>query len=433
VNGRDPRPIHIVGGGLAGLGVAALLSRRGRSVTVLERASRVGGRARSDRLGDQVFNLGPRALYRDGEAWRLLTALGLPLSGRVPSSAGLAALLGAGVHPLPSGPWSLLRSALLTPAGKLGLARALSAVPRLSARALAGTSTARWLDALAPTPDARRLLAALVRLTTYVADHEALSAEAAVLQLQRATRRGVVYLDDGWQSLVDGLVERVLAGGGRICTGVRVDGIEHDGAVRAIRVDGERLPSAGVVLAVGPTTASRLVPGLGSLARFAARARPVEAACLDLGLDALPRPARPFALGLDRPSYVSAHSVYAQLGPGATIAALRYLGGPEGDPGDPEALESGLQAEVDVLQPGWRARRVQRRLLPRMTVTHALPTAEDGGLAGRPDPVADGIDGLYLAGDWVGDRGLLADASLASAERVAEAIDSRPDRAREAA
>lgn len=430
---HEANMIHVVGGGLAGLGVAALLARRGHPVTVLERGARVGGRARSDRIGDQVFNLGPHALYRDGEAWRLLTALGLPLSGRVPSSTGLGALLGSGLHPLPSGPWSLLRSPLLTPAGKLGFARALAAVPRLSPSALAGTSTARWLDGLAPAPDARPLLAALVRLTTYVADHAALSAEAAVLQLQRATRRSVVYLDDGWQSLVDGLVERVVAGGGRVRTGVRVEGVEHDAAVRAIRVDGERLPSDGVVLAVGPKAASRLVPGLGPLARFAARARPVEAACLDLGLDALPVPARPFALGIDRPSYVSVHSIYARLGPGATVAALRYLGGPDGDPREAEALESALEAEVDRLQPGWRARLVQRRLLPRMTVAHALPTAEDGGLAGRPDPVVRAIDGLYLAGDWVGDRGLLADASLASAERVAEAIDSRPDRAREAA
>ena len=34
--------------------------------------------------------------------------------------------------------------------------------------------------------------------------------------------------------------------------------------------------------------------------------------------------------------------------------------------------------------------------------------------------VGGGIDGLYLAGDWVGPEGFLVDASVASARRAAE-------------
>ena len=57
-----------------------------------------------------------------------------------------------------------------------------------------------------------------------------------------------------------------------------------------------------------------------------------------------------------------------------------------------------------------------------MTVSHALPLAAQGGLAGRPGPAVPGIRSLYVAGDWVGPEGLLSDASLASAHRAADLI-----------
>ena len=45
-----------------------------------------------------------------------------------------------------------------------------------------------------------------------------------------------------------------------------------------------------------------------------------------------------------------------------------------------------------------------------------------GGLPGRPRPEVPEAPGLYLAGDWVGSEGMLADASLASARSAARAI-----------
>jgi pyruvate/2-oxoglutarate dehydrogenase complex dihydrolipoamide dehydrogenase (E3) component len=36
------------------------------------------------------------------------------------------------------------------------------------------------------------------------------------------------------------------------------------------------------------------------------------------------------------------------------------------------------------------------------------------------------VRGLYLAGDWVGDEGMLADAALASARAAAKAILAAP-------
>jgi phytoene dehydrogenase-like protein len=59
----DKIDIVIIGGGLAGLASAAILSRAGKSVTLIERSSReIGGRARSTEIDGFYFNQGPHAL-----------------------------------------------------------------------------------------------------------------------------------------------------------------------------------------------------------------------------------------------------------------------------------------------------------------------------------------------------------------------------------
>jgi hypothetical protein len=55
-------------------------------------------------------------------------------------------------------------------------------------------------------------------------------------------------------------------------------------------------------------------------------------------------------------------------------------------------------------------------------VMNALPLASLDGTRGRPGPRVVDVPGLLVVGDWVGDEGLLVDASLASARRAAELI-----------
>ena len=60
-----------------------------------------------------------------------------------------------------------------------------------------------------------------------------------------------------------------------------------------------------------------------------------------------------------------------------------------------------------------------------MTVSNAVVTAKQGGLAGRPGPQIPGLANLYVVGDWVGPEGMLVDASLASAKNAAQLILSQ--------
>ena len=415
--------IVVVGGGLAGLAAAALLARDGGQVTLLERAAELGGRAQTTHAGGFHLNLGPHALYRGGAGVRVLTDLGVSHPGGVPKASGGCALDHGRVDVLPGGFVSLLTTGLFGLSGKLETASLLSSVGRIDAAGLDRTTVREWTSARVRHPDVRRLLEALARLATYANAPETMSAGLAVRQLQLAVASNVRYLDGGWQTLVDGLRACAESHGVRLRVSAAVTAVERaaDGRVTGVRLRDERVePARAVVLALDAPAASALLPD-GPARRYAASATTVRAACLDVALARLPRPRVTFALGIDEPTYYSVHSAVARLAPegSAMIHVARYLD--DATP-EPKAIERQLERVLDQLQPGWREVVIERRFLPHMVAASALATAADGGLAGRPGPQVPEAPGLYLAGDWVGPEGWLADASLASARQTAALV-----------
>lgn len=423
----------VVGGGLSGLVAAVILARKGRRVRLFEGAGRLGGRAQTEARAGFSFNLGPHALYAQGEGRRVLRELGVEVAGHAPADQGLFASLAGKLHLLPGGPGSLFRTSLFTWGEKLATARLLARLPRLEPAAWRSRSVQEWIESEARSQRVRLLLHALVRLTTYVNAPRHLDAGAALEQIQLALAGNVLYLDGGWGRLVEALDKTARREGVEIVTGARVAALEAGERVEAVRLEGdERVPASEAVLAVDPATALRLIDGERAprLRRSIEGLRPVRAACLDLALSRLPRPGRSFALGLDRALYLSVHSATADLAPagGALVHVARYLEATE-RPAREEA-SGALEAFADEVQPGWRERVVHQRLLPAMTVSHGLWSKEGP----RPAPRVDELPGAWLTGDWVGQRGMLADAAIASAETAAlgileqAGVDSGPHR-----
>lgn len=423
----------VIGGGLAGMAAAALAAGAGRSVIVLEQAGHWGGRALTSVRNGIHFNLGPHALYRHGHAFRLLTQLNVKFSGRFPSPGRGLLTENDAAYRFPQGFGSLLASRLLSSIEKWRLARFLSRLPKLDTGKFAGMTLARWIGESAGAAGLAKLLGALFRVSTYVSDSNRMSAGAALEQLKLALAGNVWYLDGGWQTLIDGLRQRAVEHGADVRTGAEVSAVMDESQAVAVRLaSGEILRGRVAILAVDPSTACTLLemPEDSQFARWVANAIPVRAACLDVALDRLPRPKQRFALGLDRPLYFSVHSAAANLAPSgiAVLHVMKYLGN-ETTP--IEDVQGELEAYLERLQPGWKDHVAARRFLPHMTVAHAMPLAVEDGLAGRPDVSIPGRPSVFLAGDWVGPRGWLADASAASAEEAAKralAALTTPDR-----
>ncbi|HVE69968.1 MAG TPA: FAD-dependent oxidoreductase [Thermoanaerobaculia bacterium] len=420
------RNVVIVGGGLAGLAASIYLARGGRTVTVFEKRQYLGGRAITQLRQGFRFNLGAHAFYRTGIGARVCRELGVPIPGAVPKPRAVA-LIGGEERMLPTGVLSFLGTSLLSLRGKAQLVRALLRIRRIDRDPPGNVTLREWLDANVADARARQVLEAFIRLATYSDQAETASAGLALAQMKVALR-GALYVHEGWQRIVDSLRNTAVTSGVNFVSSSRIVGVDVDnGAVRAVRlggleidadrmdtfaiaypevapeyVDGAPLPAQDVILAVDPATASELAGQTWT-------AQPVTAACLDVALRTLPHPKRTFALGIDEALYFAVHSTWAQLAPkgGALVHTVKYGGGSEAE----------LEALLDRMQPGWREVVVHKRYMPSMTVSNALVTPGSP----RP-PVTTNVRGLYIAGDWVGDEGLLSDASFASARAAAKAI-----------
>lgn len=403
----------VIGGGLAGFAAASYLARAGKRVTLLEKSRTIGGRARTQTDGGYAFNFGPHALYA-GPGQTVLRELGVQYTGGKPVLRGYA-VRGGTLHQLPADTRSLLTSNLLSPAEKLEMARFLAGIGRLDPVPLQYVTVRNWLDRTLTHERVRELVAAVIRTATYADEPDRQSAGAAIDQLRLALG-GVRYLDGGWRTLVDGLAQSAENAGTTIIAGARVATVERDGARwRVHQEDGGVHTASSVILAVSPPDVQKLLGGDAPIPQTI----PVRAACLDVALESLPQAESPYALGLDTPLFLTPQSVAARLAPagGAVIQIAKYLR--HGVPTDAKADERELEALLDLVQPGWQERVAARRFLASMTVSHALVTATEGGTQGRPGPEMPDLPGIYLAGDWVGPEGMLANASLGSAKQAA--------------
>lgn len=426
---RSPQTdVAVVGGGMAGLTAACYLARAGLGVTVFEKAPYLGGRAATLESDGFLFNRGGHALYTGGAASRILEELGVHYDHGVPKDTFV--LQGGKISPFPADLLGLLRTDFLSPADKLALLRFFVSLGRVNPRTLAETSVQRWLDLKIRRPRLRMLMTALSRTFLYTTALDLVSAELFVEKIQLSLKHPLHYVNGGWQVLVDGLRGVAERTGAHIISDARVESVElDDGCARGVRLrDGSLVQASAVVVATAPRDAVRLVDGgeHPDLRRAVDGLIPVSTACLDVALSRLPVPDRPVVQDLEGPRFTSAQSVYTpRVAPEGAALVITFKQLDPRHSGDPREDERELEDLLDKTQPGWREVLVRRQFLPRIESVGALPTAEDGGFAGRPDVEAPGIANLYLAGDWVGPEGFLVDASMASARRVARLVIPR--------
>ena len=413
-----PYDVLVVGGGVAGLTAAAFASKGGASVLLLEASPEFGGRARTRNVSGYHFNQGAHALYCGGFLDAALHDLDVAVSGGMPQLATGFFVSDNTLHQAPFSAAGLAGTTLLSEAEKGELVLIFRRLRDPSMEAPSGTSLQDALAALSLSPTVRAALAAMTRLTSLVHAPKAADGRALLKQLRGGLTRSVLYLDGGWGAMFGGLRSACVRLGADLRSSGRVELVEPGPPWRAMLADGSAVSAHAVILAVEPAPATAIFPAIGT---DAADATPARAACLDIGLASLPRPDHLFALGVDRPLYLSVHSAAARLAPegAALVHLVRYLEPGEAPKRGPLVAE--LEAFMDLLQPGWRDHERARQFLPAMPAVSAIPLAAKGGVDGRPPTEVPNAEGLFIAGDWVGPAGMLADAAAASGRSAGEA------------
>jgi len=387
----------IIGGGIAGLTAANALATAG-SVTLFEQSCLLGGRAKTFESDGYLFNLGPHALTAKGIAAQTFRKWGIRISGGNPSEQGpgkRAVIICNGVlYPAVGNFGSLITSRMFSLQEKLELAKLLSFTKHSDVGR--SESVNEWLSRRVQSERVRQYVRMGLRTATYTSEFDHLSAKDALRQLALTMKTGVVYLDGGWQVLVDDLARRAESMGVKFRTGVNVERLSEVQADRIIvatdRQNAQRL------------TGLELPPSI-----------PAYAACLDLGLTELPRDAPTVAFAVDRPLYYSVHSAAARLAPRghALVHVMKYL---DGTSDDPQSVREELEKYADIVMPGWRDLLEQDRFLPHIMVSAAIPTIST-------NPVkSSAIGRVAFAGEWLTSQGLLADAAVSSALEAARSV-----------
>lgn len=406
--------VNIVGGGIAGLIAAVELGRAGVAVELFEAAADLGGRARTKEADGFFLNQGPHALYSGGALKRELDRLGIAYAGGRAMARSRKAIWKGKLHLLPVDGKSLMMSSLFGLRDKAAFARVFQ---RLMKGERAKGSFAAWLDAQTFSPAMRAAVEALGRLSAYANGSEHVSADAMLEQI-RIALGGTRYLDHGWATFIAGLTQAARDAGVTLNAGDRVERVETDAhESRVVLADGRVVAGRATILAVGPLDAAALAADVGSLQEEAREAKAVRANTLDLALKRMPDGAEEFALGIDGPFYFSLHSGSAKLAPeaGAVVHIAKYL--PVGEPSSRDAIVE-LEGIADLVMPGWRALEVKRQELRGMTVANGMPRWDRA----RPGVALGDAPGLFIAGDWVGAEGMIADCAAASGVEAAKAV-----------
>ena len=413
----------IVGGGVAGLTAAILLAQAGQSVGVYEKANAWGGRAMTRIRDGFHLNLGPHAVYRGFSAEKTLTSFGIELQGNPPVIDRHSVAQRKGdIYKLPATPTTMITSKLLSASEKLAYARALLKIQEADLDQLKGESWVSWAERAIPSQRVRAALIALGRITTYANAPEHILASVVLRQLKAVFGEGVLYLDHGWQQIVDALVEKALEVGVDLHLRQVVKSIKWDECWHQVELRDGTVSAENLILAVPPRAAISLLPQSTELAAAVAEQQPVKAACLTLGLRSLPNPKLTYGMGIDRPLYYSLHTAAAWLAPKSEhLVHLAYYRAPNDETSSAEIC-SELENFMQQMQPGWRDHVVTEEFLPDITVYFALPQV---GVA-RPPVTVEDVPNSYVIGDWVDVDEILADASFSSARVAADAIMARP-------
>ena len=278
----------VIGGGVAGLAAADALLRAGRSPILFEQHEELGGRATTFRdpetgwlleNGQHVWMPCCTALTglieRTGATALTNRQPRLEVTyleqGRPPVTLRARALPGP-LHLL----WPLLRFPLLGPADTFRLFRGLASLKRNAPELMRSGSDSRFAAWLLDKGQTERTIQVFWDpVVTSVANErlEHVRLDVAVMAVYEAFLAGAgranlamaaVSHGEVWDRIAHSLEER----GGAVCLGARVEKLDVDlsngpraAVVRAVELsDGERIPVAGVVVALPPRAALSILP-----------------------------------------------------------------------------------------------------------------------------------------------------------------------------
>jgi phytoene dehydrogenase-like protein len=426
----------VIGAGISGLGLSALLTKAGKSVLTLEWARHIGGRAHSFEFKGHITNVGgPRAGIADGRVDAMFARIGVE-----PGERGFF----DDVKTFRNGEFISLPT--LAMQGDLEEAARLMSTCRELAEsgdlAKYDAMTAQeWIEPLVKSPevyDTARYAAIVMNTIPRLEDMAASALFEAMRMIQTNPR--IFLAARGYGDFMRILAEASTRSGGQIRTSSKVTRIPIEGGrVRGVVVESQgqaQTVEAPVVVAALPVwELFEMADESAFPEEFVSRVQHLNRTTAIFGLTVAAREPLfdgKFFVLTDGPRCQHPISAFmaSNVAP-AVAAAGEHLfevccqcDMELGD--DPDRLDEAvelLREDLEEMFPGWRDKVIWQK-----SYFHWEEPARTAGRAGvfRPEVEAPGVDGLYLAGDTVASRALPGlECAADSAMMCAEVILSR--------
>ncbi|MCM3633380.1 phytoene desaturase family protein [Paenibacillus camelliae] len=414
------KDVIIIGTGLAGYTAAHYLAKSNLSVLMLEKSKSVGGRAQTKKISGQYFNMGPHAVYKKGEGAAILEHLGIELHGRSPKLSG-EIYEQNDAYTAPFTASGLLASSYLSWKERKEWMMIIMRLSSMKIDDVPQQSYEQWIESNVRSDRVKGLLYALGRLASYCHAPDIISAKVMLAQVKTALGK-VLYLDGGWQSLVDQLHNKAVLLDVQIKKESNVQQIRTDekNGFKLTLSNGEIIYGKHVIYTGEPQALNQMLDVEHPYRDDLSSMKAIKAASLDVALTKLPQPKRLFAMSTTDPLYFAVHSSYAKLsehGDSIVLHCLKYLR--PGEQANNEQVRSELEQFIERLQPGWKNEVITSRFMPSITVNHRLPRANEESPLLQSLAV---VPGIYVAGDWASPHSMLLDGAVSSGRLAAEHI-----------
>ncbi len=399
----------VVGAGICGLQLAALLAADGEEVLVLEKLSHIGGRAflwEKDGYtvdnGIHLVRFGPKSAMA-----KVFAHMGKPIDFAGMGKSYVAFPDGKVVD-FPTSPGGFLTTKLMTVGERLKAIGLMLSVKRRDPASLLDTPVAEWMDREGISGGMRKylcLVSASMQVCPFI---ERSSAGEMLLNMKSLLEKGysAMYPTKGWRYIYDSLVETIETKGEiRLETEVARVVVENGRAVGVELGSGERIDAARVVVSLPGAKVLEVVEETAVPEDFAAllkSIKPTAGVVLDYGVkkkisgdDGLWYLWEPMSFGM----FTS--NLCPDLAPPGRQLLTWFAPADLSDMEDPEkaaALEAELEAGVKKVFPALEENIEWRRAM-RLKTVDGVEVNVDQHRGKRPGYRVPGVEGLFLAGD----------------------------------